>query len=199
MAVTTAGTVIFIIAFLPLHFCFEDHEIAGLDEHNKFRKHHGAPKMKLTKDLNEIGNKCAKYYVEKDLFDHSCPYKNGAGENLLKGGSGKTNNWTDWVVGATRAFYRECNYYDWEYPGYGNCGHFTQVIWKASTELGFGAFANKKSLIVVALYKEHGNMAYTCSFVKNVLEASCHSESAAVNFLYVNLLFFEAVIFIIWF
>jgi hypothetical protein len=36
-------------------------------------------------------------------------------------------------------WYNEVSKYDWGSPGYsGITGHFTQVVWKASTELGFG-------------------------------------------------------------
>jgi hypothetical protein len=40
---------------------------------------------------------------------------------------------------ATQAWYDEIKDYDWENPGFSmETGHFTQVVWKGTTKVGFG-------------------------------------------------------------
>lgn len=40
---------------------------------------------------------------------------------------------------AIRLFYDEIEFYDWNNPGFSpETGHFTQVVWRASTEIGVG-------------------------------------------------------------
>ena len=52
-------------------------------------------------------------------------------------------------------------------------GHFTQVVWKGSQQLGVGvAFANNGRIaVVVANYSPPGN--YQNRFTDNVLPAQC--------------------------
>ncbi len=53
-------------------------------------------------------------------------------------------------------------------------GHFTQVVWKTSTELGIGRASSKKDgmfcTFVVARYKEAGNLKG--AFKENVLKGN---------------------------
>ena len=48
-------------------------------------------------------------------------------------------------------------------------GHFTQVVWKASTKLGVGMATDGKRAFVVGQYRPAGNMAVKDYFEKNVL------------------------------
>ena len=74
------------------------------------------------------------------------------------------------IVEATKSWYNEITKYDFNKPGFSmETGHFTQVVWKNSKEVGFGVAKtkNKKKCIVVANYFPAGN--YLNQFKENVL------------------------------
>lgn len=112
--------------------------------------------------------KCADYYAKKKGIDHSCPYKNGTGENLA-GGIFQNEKDTEFAALSTKMWYDEVKAYDYNKPGFSlETGHFTQVVWKNSTKLGFG-FAKKGDYIVgVGLYAPPGN--WLDDFKENVLK-----------------------------
>ena len=77
-----------------------------------------------------------------------CLYQNVSGKELT--GSGATKMWYD-----------EIKDYDFNQPAKYNskCGHFTQVIWAASKELGGGIAKTKDGkYFVVARYSPAGNL-----------------------------------------
>lgn len=62
---------------------------------------------------------------------------------------------------ATNMWYSEVKDYRFDKPGFGgNTGHFTQVVWKDSVELGMGRAqtADGRLTFVVARYSPAGNM-----------------------------------------
>ena len=82
------------------------------------------------------------------------------------------------MAAATDAWYNEIKDYNFANPGFSSAtGHFTQVVWKSTTKIGFGvAFGQMKSgaytfncAYVVANYKEPGN--YLGQFPTNVLKS----------------------------
>lgn len=77
------------------------------------------------------------------------------------------------MANAIKAFYDEIQYYDWNNPGFSSqTGHFTQVVWKASTEIGVGiatypdATYGRRSVVAIN-YRPPGN--YLGQFEQNVL------------------------------
>ena len=46
--------------------------------------------------------------------------------------------------------------------------HFTQVVWKESTELGMAVAMSEKNFFTVARYKPRGNFGYAKDFIRNV-------------------------------
>jgi hypothetical protein len=71
-------------------------------------------------------------------------------------------------------WYNEVKDYNFFKPGFaGNTGHFTQLVWKASSKVGHGLGAFKKDGFVhlygVANYSPPGN--YMSKFPDNVLKA----------------------------
>lgn len=48
-------------------------------------------------------------------------------------------------------------------------GHFTQVVWKESTQLGVGVATQGNKVFVVGQYRPPGNMNTAESFRENVL------------------------------
>ncbi|WP_280240747.1 CAP family protein [Nocardia abscessus] len=134
-----------------------DYAQTGLTLHNNYRAKHGSPAMTLTQNLNNQAQQCAKYYAAKRTIDHSCPYKNGAGENLV-GGQGSWDA-VSFVEMGTQMWYDEIKDYDFNNPGFSmSTGHFTQVVWKASTRLGIGYASEGGWTAVVGLYNPAGNV-----------------------------------------
>lgn len=134
-----------------------DYAQTGLTLHNKYRTKHGSPAMTLTQNLNNQAQKCAQYYTQKRTIDHSCPYKSGAGENLV-GGAGSWDG-VSFVQLGTQMWYDEVKDYDFNHPGFSaTTGHFTQLVWKASTRLGIGYASVDGYTAAVALYNPAGNV-----------------------------------------
>lgn len=69
-------------------------------------------------------------------------------------------------------WYNEIEKYDFNRPGFsGETGHFTQVVWKDSKQLGVGyATANNGFAVCVANYFPAGN--FEGQFPENVLPKS---------------------------
>lgn len=141
---------------------------AALEAHNKYRKKHHVGNLVLNDELCEIAQRYAEYMARTGNFAHSNGQYNGdnMGENLFAcygmriTGEMMTDDWYD-----------EVKQYDFNNPGFVNgTGHFTQVVWKGSKEVGFG-FAQAKDgyYYGVANYYPAGN--YLGEFDSNVFEA----------------------------
>lgn len=79
-------------------------------------------------------------------------------------------------ITATQAWYDEIKFYNFNQPKFSaETGHFTQVIWKNSQQLGVGlAYTNdQRSVYVVAQYTPPGNVLNV--FQSNVLPTNCTS------------------------
>ncbi|KAF6730593.1 Golgi-associated plant pathogenesis-related protein 1 [Oryzias melastigma] len=74
---------------------------------------------------------------------------------------------------AVEAWYSEIKDYNFAKPGFqSGTGHFTQVVWKNSTELGVGMATDGKSVFVVGQYHPAGNFTNKGEFEGNVLPKS---------------------------
>ena len=72
------------------------------------------------------------------------------------------NNGTGYVIDAINRWYAEYPSYDFRSPGFNSegqsTGHFTQLVWKSSSEYGVSAvYDNKKFVYVVMEYNPAGN------------------------------------------
>ncbi|XP_033096957.1 uncharacterized protein LOC117101177 [Anneissia japonica] len=137
----------------------------ALESHNEYRSMHGTPKLKLADDLNKIAQAYAEELAKTDSFRHSkC---DGIGENLAMHFSSKS---TDYCGGeATKQWYSEIEKYKFDRPGFTpGTGHFTQVVWAETKEMGIGkAVTRSGKVIAVANYRPTGNML--SKFKDNVL------------------------------
>ncbi|XP_028392017.1 Golgi-associated plant pathogenesis-related protein 1-like [Dendronephthya gigantea] len=131
-------------------------EQESLKAHNKYRAIHNVPPMKLNTEMNAQAEKWAQHIASEGMLQHSdSEQRNGDGENLfyrcqmpLTGGF------------ATTEWYKEVCHYDFNTGKSVNgktVGHFTQVIWKESLELGIGKATKGGCTYVVARYKPPGN------------------------------------------
>ncbi|WP_280398003.1 CAP family protein [Nocardia carnea] len=127
-----------------------------LAAHNQYRAKHGAPAMVLDPAVSASARRWAEHLADTQKFEHS--QGSGNGENLaVIWGSRHTG------FSATKAWYDEIKDYNFDTPtGFSReTGHFTQVVWKASTKLGVGVACNtggKGGQYVVAQYNRPGNM-----------------------------------------
>ncbi|XP_032217754.1 protein PRY1 [Nematostella vectensis] len=143
----------------------------ALKAHNRLRKVHGVPAMTLDKELS----KKAQAWAEKIAKDGDGSHDNNrgnVGENWNIACRPEKKSPTAAVV----TWYNEvCK------PGYtfgtesmGAAGHFTQVVWKSSTKMGFGmaegTFQNFPCVFSVARYDKPGN--YANRFSKNVVKGN---------------------------
>lgn len=101
--------------------------------------------------------KCAYYYAERRVLDHSCPLRNGAGENLWgRKGFRPETQITETVM---NTWYSERNLYNYNKPGLSQAtGHFTQMVWRSSTSFGFGVATVNGYSVALAMYGPLGNI-----------------------------------------
>ncbi|KAK6534306.1 hypothetical protein TWF281_005634 [Arthrobotrys megalospora] len=115
-----------------------------LDAHNKFRAAHGAPALSWNQEMADF----ARDKTQDCTMHHSGgPY----GENLAFGYSD--------VTAAITAWYDEKNQYNAANPGFQMAtGHFTQLIWKATSEIGCYNRQCGGSQYLMCEYKTPGNV-----------------------------------------
>lgn len=129
-----------------------------LNEHNVKRAlHEDTPALSWSDTLATYAQNYANNYDCSGTLTHSGgPY----GENLALGYD---------AAGAVDAWYNEISEYNWSDPGYSSStGHFTQVVWKSTTELGCGikACGGAWGSYVICSYNPAGN--YIGEFAENV-------------------------------
>ncbi|XP_075435366.1 Golgi-associated plant pathogenesis-related protein 1-like isoform X1 [Ascaphus truei] len=137
-----------------------------LASHNTYRAKHKAPPLQLNRDICNSAQKWADHLLSIHTMKHS---GSEYGENLywMNNPSAKE------LAGnlAVDAWYNEIKDYNFSKPGFsGTTGHFTQVVWKDSTQLGVGLATDGKGVFyVVGQYNPHGNVTNAGYFERNVL------------------------------
>ncbi|KAL2100078.1 hypothetical protein ACEWY4_004472 [Coilia grayii] len=146
-----------------------------LEAHNSYRQLHGASSLTMSRDLCRSAQKWADHLLASKKMQHS---QADHGENLFYAWSsapkqlhGKT---------AVENWYSEIKDYNFRKPGFqSSTGHFTQVVWKGSKELGVGLATDGNTVIVVGQYLPAGNISNPGYFEKNVLPAGSPVETHA--------------------
>uniref|UniRef100_A0A1A9VV03 SCP domain-containing protein n=1 Tax=Glossina austeni TaxID=7395 RepID=A0A1A9VV03_GLOAU len=124
-----------------------------LKSHNKYRDMHGCPPLVLNKELNTYSTEWAEHLVRTDKFEHRTD--NRYGENLYCTSGSSTPKAED----AVKSWYDEISKYNYKNAGFhANTGHFTQVVWKKSKQLGVGRATKDRTTIVVCNYEPQGNV-----------------------------------------
>jgi len=129
--------------------------------HNKYRKVHGkVGDIKHNKDISVLAQSWAEKLAADGRLAHSNARYKGEelGENVASKWSSGGSDYT--AEDLVNQWYSENSKYDW---GGGNfqqvTGHFSQVVWKASKEVGIGkAFGKDGRVFVVANYHPAGNI-----------------------------------------
>lgn len=135
-----------------------------LRRHNELRRFHGCQPLKLSESLSARAQSWAEHLTDADKYAHSSladRKRTGAGENLAFRWytNGKKRPKGDEIADI---WYNEVKDYSWEVPELNLtrfAGHFTQLIWAGTSQVGFGIAADGRGKItVVAQYQTAGNV-----------------------------------------
>ena len=145
---------------------FSKFALEALEAHNRYRAKHHSPPLALNKELCKI----AQDYSEKLLQNNAVKYSfgkfkgNDMGENIFMcQGSEATGEM------ATNDWYNKIKNHNFKKDFQKDTGHFTQIIWKDTKEVGFGVANRGNTYYVVANYYPPGN--FLGQYSKNVLKA----------------------------
>ncbi|CAH1789358.1 unnamed protein product [Owenia fusiformis] len=153
-----------------------------LSRHNELRvEHTDTPLMSYDDTIATQAQAYAQDLADRDAFEHSGV--SGFGENLYIVSSSRSIS-GDHCRAATQAWYDEISLYDYDNHGFkSETGHFTQVIWKGTLQLGCGEVKYQSpngqfKSVVVCQYKSPGNVKGR--FPQNVLPLK---PTAAVHYM----------------
>ena len=135
-----------------------------LDKHNEYRQQHGVQSLTLSDSISQTAQAWAEHLNDTGKFQHS--RGTGFGENLFFSLSDLPKDPS--AVEIVGAWYNETKLYNFQNPGFqSGTGHFTQVVWKATTTIGVGVASSGGKNIVVVNYSPIGNVQG--QYEKNVL------------------------------
>jgi pathogenesis-related protein 1 len=137
-----------------------------IDAHNKVRASHCAPALTWSTELAAVAQKWANTLKSKGcVFGHSPQQK--FGENLAAGTSGALD--PESTVGM---WYDEIKLYKFPAGGFSmQTGHFTQVVWTTTKQVGCGQVTCGGNDIYVCNYDPPGN--WEGQYKEHVLPTSC--------------------------
>ncbi|OJH40988.1 CAP family protein [Cystobacter ferrugineus] len=142
--------------------------------HNAFRAKHGAPPLTWDTTIAAYAKRRAAYISQHYALSAGHAGLEGYGENLhWSGGSSAVfPKGGAAAESAVKSWYNEVGRYNFAKPGFASgTGHFTQLVWKASTRLGCAIVQGKATqrweTYVVCNYSPPGN--YQGQFPANVL------------------------------
>ena len=145
---------------------FTQFDADALQTHNYYRRKHHVPPLTLNKDLCKIAQAYAQRLCSTRCFEHSKNKYKGfnIGENLYRC-TGKV------ATGemATTSWYDEIKTHNFKKDFQHASGHFSQLVWKGSQEVGFGVANKGTNYYVVANYYPAGNIIG--DFANNVFKA----------------------------
>ncbi len=132
---------------------------AMLNGQNKYRNELGITDLKWNATLAEEAREWGVYLAAKNKFEHSRGLKN-QGENLWMGTASAysledmTSSW-----GNEKQFFKPAAFPDCSTNGsWHTVGHYTQIIWRNTTEVGCALVSNNKADYLVCRYNPAGNI-----------------------------------------
>jgi uncharacterized protein YkwD len=136
-----------------------------LAAHDRLRAMHCAPPMRWSERLEASAQAWADELVARGCaFEHS---SGSYGENLAAGTAGHLD-----AEAVAQMWYREVADYDFARGGFSmQTGHFTQLVWVGTTELGCGRSTCNGLDVWVCQYGPPGNVEG--QYRQNVLPTSC--------------------------
>jgi len=135
-----------------------------LASHNLFRARHGAVALELSTKLCGVAQDWAEHLVAAARLEHR-PASN-LGENIFSSWSSQARSPAGGE--AVDSWYSEIKQFKFGVEAVaGGTGHFSQVVWAASTKLGVGLATNRGKVVVVCNYDPPGN--FRGRYKENVL------------------------------
>jgi len=147
-----------ILSILSISLCVPDSATTAelLELHNVERRLIGLPDLSWSSEIAQSAQSWANSLAASNSFKHSGT--KGVGENIAK--ASDRNNVIAFLVGMwskeKKNFVNNKPYPDCR-TGSGKIGHYTQMIWSKTTEVGCGVGDTKSSKILVCQYKKSGN------------------------------------------
>ena len=137
-----------------------------IDAHNAYRAKHCAPPLTWSAKLASVAQSWANTLRDKGcVFGHSPGAKYG--ENLAAGTEGALE-----PTSTVDMWYDEIKLYKFPNGGFSmQTGHFTQVVWRSTKQVGCGHVTCKGNDIYVCNYDPPGN--WEGQYRNEVLPASC--------------------------
>ena len=131
-----------------------------LDVHNRMRAAVGVPPLTWSDSVAAGAQYWADYMLSTGVYKHSSPEQlNGQGENMVAG-MGANYPLLDMIHGWVN---EEQNYHGQPIEGTlgapdATYGHYTQMVWNGTTEIGCGYATNDQSTYFVCRYFPAGNV-----------------------------------------
>lgn len=127
-----------------------------LQAHNELRCFHNVPHLKWSPALSRDAQAWAEKLSRNGELRHaSKEERNFKGENICR----MSNDYD--VADAVKIWYSEIKSYKYDSPGFSrDTGHFTQIVWRDTTEVGVGTSKSLDGRLtyVVARYNPPGNV-----------------------------------------
>lgn len=127
-----------------------------LTVHNRYRTEVGVPLLQWSADLTTSAQQWAEHLAQTNTFQHS----GTGGENLAKGTAGAFsvtqlvelwgNEKQDFINGIFPNVSSTGNWKD--------VGHYTQMVWRNTTEVGCGIATGNGNDVLVCQYRQAGNV-----------------------------------------
>ena len=128
---------------------------AILSAHNSYRAQVGVPPLQWSDSLAASAQVWANHLAATGTFEHS-----GAGENLAEGTAGafSLTQLVD-MWGNEEQNFKEGTFPDVSTTGnWEDVGHYTQVVWRNTTEVGGGMASGQGNDVLVCHYNPPGNV-----------------------------------------
>ena len=161
-----------------------------LDNHNYHRKMHQVDPLTRSAEIEAVAQVYSEHLASINSMQHSGNKKYG--ENLYY--CWASNGICVTGDKASEIWYSEVSKYDYSNPEFSSgTGHFTQLVWKGSSQIGCGAACNaQNNCYVTCNYYPPGN--YKGDFANNVLQLNEGMSTAGKVFLAIFIILIILVI-----
>ncbi len=125
-----------------------------LNAHNNYRAEVGVPPLQWSEDLAASAQQWANKLAQTGTFEHS-----QAGENLAEGTTAafSVTQLVD-MWGGEKQYFSNGTFPDVSSTGnWEDVGHYTQVVWRNTTEVGCGLASGNGNDVLVCHYNPAGN------------------------------------------
>ena len=156
---------------------------AILDVHNRERAAVGVPPVTWSDSVAAGAQDWADHMLSTGVFQHSTLEQlNGQGENMVAG-MGANYPLLDMIHGWTN---EKQNYHGQPIDGtmgapYATYGHYTQMVWNSTTEIGCGYATNDRSTYFVCRYSPAGNILGQTAYGQGALPPPATNATAAAT------------------